>query len=320
MNIMGKGLVCAALLAAAQTAAFAEDRVRAAVGQRGNWDTLFISQGIAAGIFKHAGIEVDITWTRGGAETLQAIITDSADLAMANGMLGVIGAISKGAPVRIVSAQMTGAPDIYWYVRSDSPAKTMKDMNGLTMGYSRPGSSTDLVGHALAEHFGVKPKFVSTGGIPDTRTQVMSRQIDAGWAAAPFNFELLNDGKIRILARGSEVPGLADQTVRVNAASLKFLNEKRDLARRFMKAYHESIEWVYANPEKASAFYAEFNKVSPRIAKQTVEFFPKAAVAAWPVRGLKKNLDEALQHKQLAAPLGEAEAQKLLYDFVYQPQ
>src|SRR5688572_32377235 len=160
--------------------AAARDKVRAAVGQRGNWDTLFISQGTEAGIFKKNNLDVDITWTRGGAETLQAIITDSADVAMANGILGVIGAASKGAPVKIVSAQMTGAGDIFWYVRADSPVKAMKDLEGRSMGYSRPGSSTHLVAQALAEHFKVKPKLVSTGGVPDTRTQVMSGQIDAG--------------------------------------------------------------------------------------------------------------------------------------------
>ena len=299
--------------------AAAQDKVRAAVGQRGNWDTLFISQGTEAGIFKKNNLDVDITWTRGGAETLQAIITDSADVAMANGILGVIGAASKGAPVKIVSAQMTGAGDIFWYVKADSPIKSMNDMNGKTMGFSRPGSSTDLVGRALAEHFKVQPKHISTGGIPDTRTQVMSGQIDAGWSAAPFNFELVSEGKIRIIAKGSDVPSLNEQTVRVNAASTKFLKEKRDVARRFMKAYYESIEWVYANPDKSTAFYASFNKTSPEIAKQTIEAFPKAAVTPWPVKGLKQNIEEAVQNKQLAKPMPQAEAEKLLYDFVFQP-
>lgn len=307
------------LLMAFAAPSLSQDKVRAAVGQRGNWDTLFISQGTEAGIFRKNNLEVDITWTRGGAETLQAIITDSADVAMANGILGVIGAASKGAPVKIVSAQMTGAADIFWYVKADSPIKTMKDMDGKTMGFSRPGSSTDLVGRALAEYFKVKPKHVSTGGIPDTRTQVMSGQIDAGWSAAPFNFELVDEGKIRIIAKGSDVPSLNEQTVRVNAASVKFLKEKRDVARRFMKAYHESIEWVYAHPKESTAFYAGFNKTSPKIAQQTIRAFPKAAVAPWPVKGLKQNLEEAVQNKQLAKPMSEQEASKLLYDFVYQP-
>jgi NitT/TauT family transport system substrate-binding protein len=296
-----------------------QDKVRAAIGQRGLWDTHFIPLGIDAGLFKKNGIDVEVTWTRGGAETLQAIITDSADLAISNGILGVIGAAAKGAPVKIVSAQMTGSPDIFWYVKADSPLKSMKDLNGRTMSYSRPGSSTHLMALALAEHAGVKPKFVSAGGLPDTRTQVMSGQIDVGWSSPPFNLDLVNDGKIRIIARGSDIPGVDQQTVRVNAASVKFLKEKRDVARRFMKAYHETIEWVYANPEKAAASYAVFAKVTPDIALQTVKTFPKASVQGWPVKGLKQNIQEAVENKQLDKPMAEADAEKLLYDFPFRP-
>jgi NitT/TauT family transport system substrate-binding protein len=310
------GVVGIALLAGP---GYSQDKVRAAIGQRGLWDTHFIPAGVDAGIFKKEGIEVEMTWTRGGAETLQAIITDSADLAIANGILGVIGAAAKGAPVKIVSAQMTGVPDLFWYVKADSPVKSMKDLNGRTMGYTRPGSSTHLIALALAEHFGVKPKLVSAGGLPDTRTQVMSGQIDVGWSSPPFNLDLVNEGKIRVIARGTDVPGLSEQTVRVNAASVKFLKEKRDVARRFMKAYHESIEWVFANPEKAAAFYASFAKVTPEIALQTHKIFPKASVQGWPVKGLKKNIDEAVENKQLDKPMPVAQAEKLLYDFVFQP-
>src|SRR3989304_5459116 len=142
-TILGR-LLCAVAAAAITVPALAQDKVRAAVGQRGNWDTLIITQGTEAGIFKRENVDVDITWTRGGAETLQAVITDSADVAIANGILGVIGAASKGAPVKIVSAQMTGAGDIFWYVKAESPVKSMKDMDGKTMGYSRPGSSPPL--------------------------------------------------------------------------------------------------------------------------------------------------------------------------------
>ncbi len=320
MSIGGRVVCCAVAAAALSGVAAAQDQVRAAVGQRGNWDTLVISQGVAAGLFKREGIEVEITWTRGGAETMQALITGSADLNIANGILGAIGAIVKGAPVKIVSAQFTGASDLYWYVRADRPIKSMSDMDSRTMGYSRPGASSQLVALALAAHAGVRPQLVSAGGIPDNRTQVMSGQIDAGWAVPPFNFELVNDGKVRVIARGSDVPALADQTVRVNLASVKFLTERREVARRFMKAYYDSIEWMYANPAAAAAFFAKFNAVAPEIAQQTAPSFPHAALAPWPVRGLKRNLDQALEYKQLDKPLAEPEAQALLFDFVYQPK
>ena len=52
----------------------------------------------------------------------------------------------------------------------------------------------------------------------------MSGQVDIGWAAPPFGLQEIKDGKIRIIARGSDVPSLRGQTVRVlivNANALK---------------------------------------------------------------------------------------------------
>ena len=71
--------------------------------------------------------------------------------------------------MKIVSAQITGVPDLFWYVKADSAVKTMKDMNGRTMGYSRPGSSTHLVAMAL-------------GGARRSEAQVRLRRRRAGHA------------------------------------------------------------------------------------------------------------------------------------------
>ena len=40
--------------------------------------------------------------------------------------MGVLGAYSKGAPVRVISAETTGANDLYWYVKADSPIKSLQ--------------------------------------------------------------------------------------------------------------------------------------------------------------------------------------------------
>jgi NMT1/THI5 like len=49
---------------------------------------------------------------------------------MSNGLLGEIGRDSKGAPLRVVSAKMTGAADGFWYARADSGIKSLKDARG----------------------------------------------------------------------------------------------------------------------------------------------------------------------------------------------
>ena len=122
--------LAALMLLGAAAGASADDKVKLAVGQRGNWDTSVSEVGQRAGIFKKHGLELEIVYTQGAGETQQAVISGSVDLGIAAGVMGVLSAYSKGAPVRIISAETTGASDLYWYVKADSPIKSLKDTDG----------------------------------------------------------------------------------------------------------------------------------------------------------------------------------------------
>src|SRR5262249_35037206 len=100
----------------------AADSLKLAAGQKGKWDGAVAALGQLAGIFTRHGIELEILWTSGGGETMQAVISGSVDIGMNAGIQGVFGAFAKGAPVRIIGAQATG-DDAYWYVRADSAVR-----------------------------------------------------------------------------------------------------------------------------------------------------------------------------------------------------
>ena len=134
--------------------AFADDQVKLTIGQRGNWDTAISHLGDKAGIFKKHGLALEMIYTAGSGETLQPVIAGSVDLGLAVGTLGAIAAYSKGAPVRIIGAEATGAAD-YWYVKASSPIKTLKDLNGQTIAYSTAGSSTESVVRAFIKENGL---------------------------------------------------------------------------------------------------------------------------------------------------------------------
>lgn len=295
------------------------EEVAVAIGQKGLWDTLVIHQGIEEGFFKAENISVDMSWTKGGAETLQAVTTRSVDMGFVNGMLGVLGAYQRGAPVRIVGAEMTGSSDLFWYVRADSDIESLADAEGASIGYSRPGSSTNLVLLALLENAGIDANIVSAGGISDNRTQVMSGQLDVGWSVPPFNLDLVSDGEIRIIATGSDVPELADQTVRVNISNTTFLTERRDVAKRFMRAYMHTVDWMYDNMDDAIENFAEFNEIDIAIARDAVEFYPEKSLQSVPVRGLDVTMEQAVEHDALDKPLTEEQVDELL-DYVYDPR
>ena len=118
------------------------DKVKLAIGQRGNWDTSVSEIGQLAGIFGKHDLELEMIYTNGAGETQQAVISGSVDIGIAAGVMGVLSAYSKGAPVRVIGAETTGANDLYWYVRTDSPIKSLKDTDGKTLAYSTNGSSS----------------------------------------------------------------------------------------------------------------------------------------------------------------------------------
>jgi ABC-type nitrate/sulfonate/bicarbonate transport system substrate-binding protein len=118
-----------------------------------------------------------------------------------------------------VSAEATGAPDAFWYARPESGIASIKDTNGKTVAFSSPGSSTNLIIRQLVEQEKVTPKLVAAGGAPATLTQVMTGQIDVGWSVPPFVLQHLAEGRAQIIARGSDVAAIKDQTIRVNVAN-----------------------------------------------------------------------------------------------------
>jgi NitT/TauT family transport system substrate-binding protein len=307
-----------ALMGLAATERAPAETLKVAVAQPGFWNSTFIDVGLKQGYFKQVGLDIEILYTEGGASTLTPVIAGSIDIAMTNGILGVVAAYAKGMPVRIISAEATGAAEAFWYARPESGIKRLADTNGKTVAYSSPGSSTNLILLQLVSQAKVAPKLVATGGAPATLTQVMSGQIDVGWSVPPFVLQQLADGKLVIVARGSDVPALAQQTIRVNVANSNALKERRDAFVRFIRALSRAIDWAYSYPG-AIEHYAEIAKVPRALAQQTRdEFFPKEALQLAEVKGLDVTLKQALEFKYITAPMSLAETQGML-DILYKP-
>ena len=286
----------------AATPVSAADKLKIAVGQREIWHGAPAALGERAGIFRKHDLDLDLLFTSGSGETMQATIAGSVDIGVAAGTFGVMGAYAKGAPIRIIGAELTGE-DAYWYVRAESPVKSMADMKGRTMAYSTNGSSTHANALAFVELYKVDARLVATGGFPATFTMVMSGQIDAGWSAPPYAMEALRKGEIRVIVRSAELPLVKGHTVRVLIANKADLDGRPDVYRRFMRAYRETVDWMYASDE-APKIYAEFAKISIEDARRVrEEFDPKEMLIPDRVLGLNDLVPDAVKFKYLSQPL-----------------
>jgi NitT/TauT family transport system substrate-binding protein len=281
-------------------AALAQDTLKIAIGQINNWENQAPTLGQDAGIFKKHNLVLENFGTQGAGETVQAVISGSADLGAGVGVGGVMRAFSRGAPVRILLPAFTGTGDLYWYVKADSPIKGLKDATDKnTIAYSTSGSSSNNIVVAFVEEMGTKAKPTATGGMPGTLTSVMSGQIDIGWAAPPFGVKEINEGKIRIIARGSDIPSLRGQTVRTIIVNADALAKKKDAIMRFAKGYREAVEWMYSDPAAVTTYAQKINTDVAIIKQSIAEYHTKEAMQTIEMKDLDGAMRDAVKLKFL---------------------
>jgi NitT/TauT family transport system substrate-binding protein len=290
----------------------AQETLKLTVGQRGNWDTSVAEVGQRGGIFKKHGLTLDIVYTQGSGETLQAVISESVDIGVAVGIMGALSAYSKGAPVRVIGAETTGAGDLYWYVKADSPIKTLKDTDGKTIAFSTRGSSTDGVVTAFMKQYDLKAKPTSTGSPSSTLTQVMSGQVDVGWSAPPFGLDQLDKGEIRRIATGNDAAVFKGQTVRTLVTNVKTLTTRKAAIEKFMKAYRETIDWLYSSDDALKVYSDWMNFPVAKLKRTRDEFFTKAAVDPDKIIGVETIVKDAVVLKFTATELTKEQLSELI--------
>jgi NitT/TauT family transport system substrate-binding protein len=309
-------LALVAPLALASQPASAEDQLKVAIGQINNWENQAPTLGQDAGIFKKHGLVLENIGTAGAGETMQPVIAGSADIGAGVGVAGAMRAYSKGAPIRVLIPAFTGTGDLYWYVKADSPIKSLKDVTDAnTIAYSTNGSSSNNIVVAFISELGAKAKPTATGGAAATLTAVMSGQVDIGWAAPPFGLKEIKEGQIRIVARGSDVPSLRGQTVRVLIVNADSLKTKHDAIMRFVDAYREAVDWMYSDPKAVEMYSVKMKLPVDLLTESMKTFQPKETLQTDTMADLDGAVRDAVKLKFLEQPLTKEQ----LAEFIQTP-
>jgi NitT/TauT family transport system substrate-binding protein len=302
----------ASLIAIAISQAIADQTLKIASPQRGSWEGAIPELGKEAGIFRKHGLDLEILYTQGGGETLQIVVAGAVDIGLSAGMLGTLGAYAKGAPVRIIAASSTGSREVFWFVPARSPLKSMREVNGQSIAYSTTGASSHINVLRFISEYGLKARPVATGDAASTLTQTMSGQVDIGWSVAPFALDGIAKGEVRMIARASDLAAARAQTVRVQIINAQNLAQKKDLVARYLQAYNETVDWMYASPD-ALARYIAFSGLSESSVRQMLaDFIPRESLQTGEIMGLEGSMQDAVQFKFLAAPLTDDQIKELI--------
>jgi NitT/TauT family transport system substrate-binding protein len=285
---------------------------------------LVFAVGKEKGFFKDAGLDVETVVVRGGGENVQSVVSGSVQIALATGFFSVLSAFQKGAPIRVLAAEMTGVPDIFWYSLGSSPYRKMEDLAGKRIAFSNPGSSSHMAVLAVIEALKAKglpaPQAISLGGMPDALTGVKTGQADAGFAVPPLFFDQIEKGDLRIVFRGSEIQKFNDVTIRVTFANASFVERNPDTVRAFFRAYQRSMDFMFENRQETAKIWIRHGKLKlgEAMVLKALDFYPRSAVAFRPVKGVSTTIEDAIRFNFLKQPLSQAELERLI-DLRYLP-
>ena len=140
----------------------------------------------------------------------------------------------------------------------------------------------------------------------------MSGQIDIGWAAPPFGLQEIKDGKIRIVARGSDVPSLRGQTARTLIVNANALKTKHDAIMRFMDAYREAVDWMYSDPKAVEMYSVKIYRSIDLLKELMDKFQPKETMQTDKFEDLDGAIADAVKLKFLDKPLTKEQIAEML--------
>lgn len=292
------------------------EKVKVATTFLGLWDTSQPTFCKDRGEFAKAGLDVDIISTRGGSENVQAVTAGGMDIGYSPGTNSVLAAYMQGAKITIISAEFLGQNDTYFYVRADSPLKTIDDIKGKSVAYPRPGGASEGVLLGLKAERHIDFNAVATGAMDATFTMVMTKQIDVGYSIPPNQLDAVEKGDIRVLFAGDDVKSQRDISGRVIFASADFAQKHRPALAKFMHVLDGCIDWAYAHPDELSKMYATLNKVDAHIAAKGIAFYKRSTLAFGPVAGWNEVVKQAVDAKFISAPPTQDQVKDLM-DIVY---
>ena len=230
--------------------------------------------GLDGGEFKKAGLEIDPVMISGGSKSMQALLSGGLDFAHVSGGVSVQANLS-GADVTILA---TAANSMSAGVIAAKDIKTFQDLRGKKIGIASFGGNNDIGLRFAFKKNGINPDkdvtFLQMGGERNRLTALERGAIAATIMSPPGLFVAEAQGYNRLgdlNAMGMRYPELSI------VGRKRDLKERRDLVRRYLRAYLESVRVMKGNRDLTVRVIEKYIHVGSRTeALKTYDYFVKS--------------------------------------------
>lgn len=252
------------------TSAQAETKLRVGKAIAQNFAFLGADVGVAAGIYKKHGLDLDISNFGGSAKLQQGLAANAIDIGLGSGP--EMAFLAKGAPTIAVAAMADPPRTIMLVVRKDGPVKTEQDLKGRKISVSTAGSLTNWLGHELSRQLGWGPDGIAItplGNMASQTAALKTKQIDGMIVESSTAYKLEEEGVARVLVKFGD--RFKDFHVHVIFARKELVEKQPDLVRAFLAAWFESVDYMRAHKDKTVEIAERISHVSKSVAEKNYD-------------------------------------------------
>jgi len=261
---------------------------------------LYASQ---AGIFKRAGLNVDLQVVNSGAAAAAAVAGGAAQIGISS-LMNLLEAHERGVPFTLVApGSVITTDDGYsqFIVLRDSPIRTARDLNGKTIAVP---ALKDLQSAAIMNWMdknGGDPNSLRFVELPVSAAAVAVEEarVDGANVNTPTLTRALDRGKVRVLAQIFDAIGPRFLNT-AWFASTDYTNANREAISRYARAIREASAYCNAHHAETAPMVATYMKLDPSLVARMARCTFAEELS---VRDIQPLIEISVKYKLIAAAI-----------------
>ncbi len=226
------------------------------------------------GLYKKAGLDVEIVSLGDGVKVYRALLAGNIDLGLTPGAPTIIGR-SNGATVKAVSANL---PKLEASLIVRDNIKTMADLKGKRIGIQEPGGFADLLSRAVLRAAKIDPKEVNFVSIASEDVPALvANQVDT--AILHVEQEMLAKSKVPNLHAVARMWELQPKTLYTFlSVTEKTIKDKTAMVQAVVAANMEATRLIYTQKAKVMPIFVKHTGYPEKILSDTYDFMVKECI------------------------------------------
>jgi NitT/TauT family transport system substrate-binding protein len=217
-------------------------------------NTAVVGVGLEKGFYSTPEVEVaNALSSTGGGTAIRNMVGGDVEYGIV-GTSAALAGMREGIDVRIVHGAIRTMQDLFWVSMPNSPIKSIQDLKGKKIGFTKPKSISETMVLWMLRKYGMEgqAQLVSTGSVGAGLSALEAGGVDATLILEPL--WSARQGRYQIAFTLAELPPMSQM---VGVATGKMIREQPAVLTALLNAWKQSVDYTYDHGDDAAALMSK---------------------------------------------------------------